>query len=148
MKSILIFSIFVVSLLFFYLLNDSYRYSFEAKAYYEIGNYDKALKLSEKAYKLNRYNNMAFTILTQSKIAKVWENFLIDANHYFLEIESISNKEVITKKDKIKIKMMLEILMGEYKNLPKSKLLDSGLKQKAKTQYEKAKGLYNGIFKK
>jgi tetratricopeptide (TPR) repeat protein len=147
-KKTIIFSIFIIILLSFYLLSDSYRYSFEAKGYYEMGDYEKAYKLAEKAYNLNRYNNMAFTILTQSKLAKVWETFINDSNHYFLEIESISNKDVITKKDKIRIKMMLEIIMGEYKNLPKSHLLNKQLRKRGEIQFNKAKRLYNGIFKK
>jgi tetratricopeptide (TPR) repeat protein len=121
--------------------------SLEAKAYYEFGEYSKAKELAQKAYKKNRYNTMAFTVLTQSKIAEIWQNYIKESNEYLFDIESISNKKVITKKDKIKIKMMLEIIIGEFHNLPKSKLLDERLKQKAKQNYTKAVKLYNGIFK-
>jgi len=131
-----------------YLFNSSYRYSLEAKTYYEFGEYQKAYQLAQKAYKLDKYNRMAFTILTQSKIAKEWDEFIKDSKSYFMQIESISNKETISKADKIRIKMMLEIIIGEYKNLPNSKLTNKSLINKAKKQYIKAKELYDGIFKK
>ena len=148
MKKIIFFFVVVLGVTLYYFLDESYRYSLEAKAYYELGEYDKAYKLAQKAYELNKYNRMAFTIVTQADIAKVWEKFIKDSNQYFFEIDSISNKETITKADKIRIKMMLEIIIGEYKNLPTSKLLDKDLEQKAYKNYIKAKELYNGIFKK
>jgi len=148
MKKIIFFFVVILGVTLYYFLDDSYRYSLEAKAYYELGEYDKAYKLAQKAYELNKYNRMAFTIVTQADIAKVWEKFIKDSNQYFFEIDSISNKETITKADKIRIKMMLEIIIGEYKNLPTSKLLDKDLEQKAYKNYIKAKELYNGIFKK
>jgi len=148
MKKIFFFFIVIFGVFLYYFLDDSYRYSLEAKAYYELGEYEKAEKLANKAYKLNKYNRMAFTVVTQANIAKIWKKFIKESNQYFVEIDSISNKEIITKADKIRIKMMLEIIIGEYKNLPHSKLLDKELEQKAYKNYIKAKELYNGIFKK
>jgi tetratricopeptide (TPR) repeat protein len=147
MKKIFFFFIVVLGVFLYYFLNDSYRYSLEAKAYYELGEYEKAYKLAQKAYKLDKYNRMAFTIVTQTKIAKIWQNFIKESNEYFVEIDSISNKETITNADKIKIKMMLEIIIGEYKNLPHSKLLNKELEVQADKNYKRAKELYNGIFK-
>ena len=89
---------------------------------------------------------MAFSIYTQSQIAKEWQNFINDAKKYFKEIEKIANKENITKKDKLKIKMMLEILMDEYKNLKPSLLISESLKEKAKKEYLKAKKIYEEVF--
>lgn len=147
MKKIIVFFILILSIFLYYFFNTSYRLSLEAKAYYEFKEYSKAKKLAEQAYKLNKYNTMAFTVLTQSKIAETWQNFIKESNEYLFNIESISNKEVITEADKTKIKMMLEIIIGEFNNLPKSKLLDEDLKQKAKKNYMEAINLYNGIFK-
>jgi len=89
---------------------------------------------------------MAFSIYTQSQIAKEWQNFINDAKKYFKEIEKIANKENITKKDKLKIKMMLEILIDEYKNLKPSLLISKDLKEKAKKEYLKAKKIYEEVF--
>jgi hypothetical protein len=43
---------------------------------------------------------------------------------------------------------MLEILLDEYKNLKPSILISKNLKQKAKIEYEKAKGIYEKVFAK
>jgi len=147
MKKIALFFILAFAVFLYYFLDESYRLSLEAKAYYEFGNYKKAKELAQKAYKDDQYNRMAFTVLTQSKIAQVWQNYIKESNQYLFEINSISNKDIITKADKNKIKMMLEVMMGEFNNLPKSKLLDEKLKQKATQNYTKAVNLYNGIFK-
>ncbi len=90
---------------------------------------------------------MAFTILTQSKIAKEWQNFINDADKYLDDIEKIANKPIITDKDKIKVKVMLEILLEEYKSLKSSNLIPKSLKQEADEKYQKVKKLYEELFK-
>ncbi len=89
---------------------------------------------------------MAFSIKTQAKIAEQWQNFINDANNYFDKIEQIANKQNITKKDKERIKIMLEILLSEYKLLKPSMLIPESLKQKAKEKYLKARELYEKLF--
>jgi len=113
-----------------------------------MGNYDKAYELASRAFTLNPYNRMAFTLQVQSEIAKEWQRFINDADEYFKKIEQIANKPKITKKDKLKIKIMLEILIGEYKTLKPSLLLPEYLKVTAKEKYLKAKRLYERLFKK
>jgi len=122
--------------------------SLEARYYFEIEEFDKAYKKAKEAYILDPYNRMAFSVYTQSQIAKEWQNFINDAKKYFKEIENIANKENITKKDKLKIKMMLEVLMDEYKNLKPSLLISESLKEKAKKEYLKAKKIYEEVFNK
>ena len=90
---------------------------------------------------------MAFTIKIQSKIAKEWQNFINDANNFFDKIQQIANKKTITKKDKLKIKIMLEILLDEYKTLKPSLLIPKSLKNKAKQKYLKARELYEKLFR-
>jgi len=111
-----------------------------------MGNYQKAYELAKKAYTLNPYNKMAFSIKTQAQIAKEWQNFINNANDYFKRIEKIANKDIITKKDKLRVKLMLEILIGEYKTLKQSYLLPKSLKEEAKEKYLKAKKLYEKLF--
>jgi len=122
--------------------------SLEARYYYEIGNYKKAYELAKRAYILNPYNRMAFTIKTQSQIALSWQNFIDDFDKFFDKIQEIANKENITKKDKLRIKIMLEILISEYKTLKPSLLIPEKLKKEAKEKYQKAKELYERLFKK
>ena len=90
---------------------------------------------------------MAFSIKTQSEIAKEWQNFINDSKKYFKKIEEIANKEEITDKDKKRIKIMLEILLDEYKSLKPSLLLPKELKEKANENYLKARELYEKLFR-
>jgi tetratricopeptide (TPR) repeat protein len=130
------------------MLNDSYRLSLEARYYFENGQYRIAYEKAKEAYILDPYNRMAFTVYTQSQIAKEWDNFLDDAHKYFQEIQTLANKENLTDKERQKVKIMLEILLDEYKNLKPSILIGKNLKQKAKIEYEKAKGIYEKVFAK
>ena len=148
MKKYIILFVIIMLIVGYYTINPTYTKPIEAKAYYEMGEYQKAYQLAKEAYKQNSYNTMAFTVLTQSKISLRWIKFIKDSNNYFSQIDSISNKKIISKADKIRIKMMLEIILGEYKNLPHSKLTDKSLINQANKQYKKAKELYDGIFKK
>ena len=91
---------------------------------------------------------MAFSIKTQSQIAKEWQNFIDDANRYFKKIKEIANKDEITNKDEKRIKIMLEIILDEYKLLKPSPLLPKYLKEKAKEKYLKAKEIYERVFNK
>ncbi len=137
--------IFASAFAYFY-FNPSYRLGLEAKYYYETGDYIKAYKLAHEAYMLNPYNKMAFSIETQSKIAAQWQQFIEDFDNYFSEIEKIANKPYISEKDKLRIKVMLEILLDEYKTLKPSLLLPKELKKAAKIRYEKARELYEKLF--
>jgi tetratricopeptide (TPR) repeat protein len=130
------------------MLNDSYRLSMEAKYFFETGDYKKAEILAKKAYILDPYNRMAFTVYMQSQIAESWQNYINDANKYFKKIEEIANKNIITKKDKEKVKIMLKIIIDEYKTLKPSHLLPENLKLKAKKIYEKGRKLYEEVFAK
>jgi len=111
-----------------------------------MGDYDTAYKLANKAYLLDPYNRMAFTIKIQSQIAKEWQHFIDDANNFFDKIQKIANKKNITKKDKLRIKIMLEILLSEYKTLKPSLLIPEKLKKEAQIQYKRAKELYEKLF--
>ncbi|NPA11480.1 MAG: hypothetical protein GXO62_04485 [Epsilonproteobacteria bacterium] len=118
----------------------------EARYFFELEDFDKAQKLAHEAYLINPYNRMAFTLEVQSKIAKEWQNFINDADTYFKKIEEIANKDKITKKDKLRVKIMLEILMDEYKTLKPSLLLPKDLKYLARKKYKEARELYEEIF--
>jgi len=132
----------------YFSFNKSYILSLEARYYFEIEEFDKAYKKAKEACILDPYNKMAFSLYTQSQIAKEWQNFINDAKEYFRKIRKISNKENITKKDELKIKMMLEILMDEYESLKPSILISDSLKEKAKKEYLKVKKVYEAVFKK
>lgn len=147
MKKIVFIFLTFFAVFLYYFLNESYRLSFEAKMYYEMGEYDKAYILAQKAYKIKPYNNMALTVMTQSKIAKEWLDYIKEADGYFQIISNISNKKEITKADKFRIKLMLEILINRYPFLIDSYLISDELYQKTKDRYLKAKEIYERVFK-
>jgi len=130
------------------MLNTSYRLSLEAKYFFQKGDYKKAEVLAKEAYNLEPYNRMAFSIYTQSKIAKEWQNYIDYSEKYFKRIEEIANQDTISKKDKEKIKIMLEIIIDGHKTLKPSLLLPKELKEKADKIYLKGKKLYEQVFTK
>jgi len=130
------------------MLNNSYRLSLEAKYFFEEGDYKKAESLAKEAYILKPYNRMAFTIYTQAKIATEWQNYINDSEKYFQRIEEIANQDTITKKEKERIKIMLEIIIDGHKTLKPSLLLPKELKEKADKIYLKGKKLYEQVFTK
>ncbi len=132
---------------FYFVSNSSYQDSLEARFYYFIGNYQKAYTLAKKAYENNLYNKMAFTVLTQSKKALEYEDYINRGNAYLKKIDLISSNKKYNEADKIRIKMMCEIMIEDYKKLSPTKLTDSSLTEGAKEIYRQFRQLYNELFK-
>jgi len=141
-KKVLITLTVIVSLLvlFFFMFSDSYKYSIEAKLKYAMGDYQKAIELASKAFELDPYNKMAFSILAQSKISIKFLDYINDAQEYLKKIEYLSKKKHLTEADRIKIKMMTEVMIGRFKKLSPTVMTD-------KTLYEKSKKLYQEFVK-
>jgi hypothetical protein len=131
---------------FYFMGNSSYQNSFESRFYYMIGNYSKAYELAKKAYDEDSYNKMAFTVLTQSKIAKEYVEYIKAGNKYFDKIDKISSKKVYKEADKIRIKLICEVMIGNYKKLVPTKLTDEDLVKNAKQMYDKFQQLYKQLF--
>jgi len=147
-KIILVIS-FVLLLLcsaFYFITDSSYQDSFEARFYYFIGNYTQAYKYAKKAYAENSYNKMAFTVLVQSKIAKEYVDYIETGNRYFEKIDKISSKKEYKNSDKARIKLMCEIMLGDYKKLSSTKLTNKDLIDGAKKLNDKFEQLYKELF--
>ena len=127
--------------------NPSYEKAFEAKWYYLTGDYDTALKLAEAAYEEDPYNRMALTTLNRAKIAKIYADYIHEGENYFQTIEAIARHKPIDEADRIRIKMMCEVMLGRYAALPDTPLVDPALKKEAHTIYRKFKELYDSLFK-
>ncbi|NOX16312.1 MAG: hypothetical protein GXP61_09900 [Epsilonproteobacteria bacterium] len=138
--------LFLAISLFYFMGNSSYQNSFEARFYYLVGNYDKAYEFAQKAYKEDSYNKMAFTVLTQSKIAKKYVDYIKEGNKYFDRIDKISSEKNYKEADKIRIKLMCQIMIGEYQKLVPTELTDKELVEDAKKTYTKFKQLYEQLF--
>ena len=131
---------------FYFVTDSSYQDSFEARFYYFVGNYSKAYKLANKAYKKDSYNKMAFTVLTQSKIAQEYVDYIETGNRYFDKIDKISSKKEYKNEDKARIRLMCEIMLGDYKKLSPTRLTDKDLVKDAKKLYDKFEQLYKELF--
>ena len=130
----------------YFMGNSSYQNSFESRFYYFIGNYSKAYELAKKAYDEDSYNKMAFTVLTQSKIAKEYVDYIKTGNEYFDKIDKISSKKLYKDGDKVRVKLICEVMMGNYEKLVPTKLTDKDLVKNAKQMYDKFKQLYQQLF--
>jgi len=130
----------------YFVFNSSYQDSFEARFYYFIGNYEKAYMLSKRAYEKDSYNKMAFTVFTQSKIALNYEEYIKEGNRYLEKIEKISSSKKYSEADKIRVKMMCEIMIDRYKKLSPTKLTDKELLENSKKIYMKFKKLYDELY--
>ena len=131
----------------FFTLNDSYKYSFEARMKYMMGDYKEAIDLAQKAFELDPYNKMSFSILAQSKISIKFLNYIEDGKKYLKKIESISKKETISIEDKIKIKMICEVMIGRYKKLAPTVLTPKTLIEESKNLYQQFKKIYESLDK-
>ena len=134
-----------VATIFFFGFSDSYKYSLEAKVKYTMGDYKEAIKLAQKAYELDPYNRMSFSILTQSNISIKFLDYIEDAKNYLKKIDDISNKKQIKEADTIKIKMICEVMIGRYKKLAPTVLTPPKLIEKSKKYYLAFKNIYDNL---
>jgi len=142
--------IFVIVLLsgsvYFFSSNSSYQNSIQARVYYFLGNYESAYKLAKKAYEQDSYNKMANTVMTQSKIAKEYEAYIKQGNEYFARIDDISSKKDYTEADKVRVKMMCEIMIDNYNDLAPSTLTDKSLQSSSLKMQKKFIQLHEELF--
>ena len=142
--------LFVVILLgggiYFFSSNSSYQNSIQARVYYFLGNYESAYELSKKAYEQDSYNKMANTVMTQSKIAKEYESYIKQGNVYFKKIDDISLQVKYTEADKVRVKMMCEIMIESYSELVPSTLTDESLQNSSLKMQKKFVQLYEELF--
>ena len=142
---LIVFAFFIVYL---FLFNDSYKKSLQARVYFGLKEYDKAYMLSNEAYLSDSYNRMALTILNASKAALKYEKYIKDAKKYLKTIEKISGKKSINTSELAKIKLICEVMIGEYEKLKPIVINDGDLVKSATKEYKKFKKIYEELFKK
>lgn len=139
--------LFVVGmLLFFFGFNDSYKYSMEARMKYFMGDYEAARALAKKAFDIDPYNKMAFSILAQSKISAEMTDYIKESDHYLQKIEALTHKENFTSRDKLKIKLMTEIMLEKFNKLNPTVLTDKALYAECIKRYKKFKTIHEKLF--
>ena len=151
MKCKVIYALLALSLLagmaIFAFTNPSYEKAFEARWHYFMGNYDEAYKIAKEAYELDPYNRMALTVMAQTEVAKEYLDYIREGERYLVAIEEAANHPPIADADRIRIKMMCEIMIEKYMKLSATKLTDRELVERAEEIYKKFKSLYTSLFK-
>lgn len=131
---------------YFFSSNTSYQNSIQARIYYFLGNYENAYELAKKAYEQDSYNKMANTVMTQSKIAKEYEAYIKQGNEYFVRIDEISSKQNYTEADKVRVKLMCEVMIESFEDLVPSTLTDKSLQLSSQKMQKKFIQLYEELF--
>jgi tetratricopeptide (TPR) repeat protein len=134
--------------IFFFGFTDSYKRSVEAKMKYMVGEYDEARVLAKEAFDLDPYNRMAISILSQSKISVNMADYLQDAKKYLEKIEKLTQKSDFSRRDKIKIKMMTEVMLGRYQKLNPTVMTDKALFEACRKYYQRFEKIHEELFSK
>jgi len=146
-KTLLIFV--AVSLLLimggYFLTHPSYDKSIRAKYYYEIGDYKEAYNLAKEAFSLDVYNRMASTIMTQSQTSLKYVGYIEMGKKYMKEIDKIATHDIISDADKAKIRLICEIMMGEYVKLAPSVITDKELVKETALYHAKFEKLFEKV---
>jgi hypothetical protein len=146
LKFILIPLILLIGVVLYFTFNISYQKSIEAKFYFSIGEYTTAYILADEALKIREYNNMAFSIKTKSSLVIEFINFNQESKEFFIKIDKIIySYNVVPRPEKIRIKMICEIMLEKYKKLSFSLVEDEDIKEKAKYNFTKFDTIYKKV---
>lgn len=115
-----LFAVIIVSfglLILYFQYNPSYKLSIESKYYYSIEDYKTAYKLADESIRLREYNTMALFVRNKSKSTLDLIDFNEESKDFQKKIIKILKKDDISKADKLRIKMMSDVIISKYKNL-------------------------------
>lgn len=144
---LILFTVILLSGSFVYFAsNSSYKNSLQARVYYFLGNYESAYTLAKESYDEDNYNKMAFTVMVQSKIAKNFTAYIQEGNDYLKKIDEISSKTNFTEADRVRVKMMCQIMIDSFDDLVPTKLTDVELVENSKKMHKKFKQLFEELF--
>jgi tetratricopeptide (TPR) repeat protein len=142
MKFVHIILVLIVASIVYIYLNPSYKLSMEARFYFSLEDYEEAYHLSDEALRLAEYNNMAFHIKNRSQLALEVVNFNKEADEFEKKvIEIIKHQGDLTKGEKVRLKMMSDIVISKYEKLSLNLVDSETLKERAKIYYERFKKL-------
>ncbi|MDD2905859.1 MAG: hypothetical protein PHH41_04730 [Sulfurimonas sp.] len=127
------------------LVNPSYQKSFQAKYFFETGDYKEALILAKEAFSMDVYNRMASTIMAQTITALKYASYIEMGKKYMAAINAIATHENISDADKAKIRTMCEIMVTEYVKLAPSVITDESLVKEASEYHQKFEKLLEKV---
>jgi tRNA U34 5-carboxymethylaminomethyl modifying enzyme MnmG/GidA len=143
----LIGTLFISIMAIYFLVNPSYEKSLEAKYYYETGDYKEAYSLAQEAFSMDIYNRMAATIMAQSTISLKYEAYITQAQAYLKQINEMATQENISTADRVRIKLMSEIVTNSYTKLAPSIITDKSLVIQAKKYHDDFEQLLEKVTK-
>ncbi len=138
-------------MVFYFSFNPSYQRSIEAKYHYMTADYSQAHALASEAFELDRYNRMAATVMTQSQTALKFVDYIDESKKYLGQISKIAEGASIGDADRVKMKMMCEIMMESFVKISpidrdgRAILLDDDLLEKARQYHQQFVDLYEQI---
>jgi len=125
--------------------NPSYKLSIEAKYFYTMGEYDMAYRLADQSLKLSEYNTMAFYVKTRSKLTLEVINFNKEAQEFEDRIRNILKKGSISRYNKLRSKMMSDIIISKYIHLSLPMVEDEEVKNLALKNVKKFKKINSQV---
>ena len=128
---------FIAAMVLYFSINPSYEKSLEAKFYFETGNYKQAYALAKEAFKIDPYNKMAATVMTQSQYALRYVKYIEDAKRYIKEIDALIQDGEIDEAERAKIRTIADIMVEAYSRLAPSVVVDEELIKEAKEYHDK-----------
>ena len=143
--SLIIAALFIIFAAIFFGANKPYRLAFEAKFYYQTGDFKKAFELSSEAMRLDAYNKMAATLVNQSRNSLKFRSYLDDGERYASMIKKMSLAQILPA-DKKRILLMCDVMIEGYGELPNSPLVGRELKNDAKNMKENFARVKNELF--
>ena len=151
MPSKLLYTLLALALLggmaYFAWTNPSYQRAFEAKWYIVTGDYETAYALADEAYRLDPYNRLSLSVMTQAKAARQYVAYLKEGSEYLHRIERIVEKRPLSDADRVRIKLMCEVMIEAYRQLPDPRFVDPELAERAKRRHDEFVTLYASLFK-
>jgi tetratricopeptide (TPR) repeat protein len=146
MKIFFLIALIIVGFFSYLEYNPSYKLSIEARYYYVIGDYEFAYDLSNQALIIREYNTMAFHIKNRSGLTLKMINFNQEAEEFFNKIKTLIQQKPLKKPNKVRIKMMSEIILSKYENLSFPLVEDDEVKDEAKKYFKEFKIIHNKIL--
>jgi len=141
----------IVTILFmigYFYFNPSYERSLEAKFYYTLGDYKQAQELATQAFEMNSYNRMASTVMTQSQTAMKFVNYIQESKRYMDEIAKIASNDGVSDAQRVKVKMICEIMIASHVKIAPTVLTDHDLVKEAQEYRDKFQKLHDEITSK
>ena len=137
--------LFIVFATIFFIFTTTYRLAIEAKYYYILDDYEKAYELASIAYEKEPYNMMAFTVRQQSGVILHLREIIKEAKTTYEQIQAITQSNRLDNSDKVRIKLLCEIIIDKFDELTFPLLDKAYLYDEAKQYRDEFEKILNAV---